>query len=119
VPATSNWAMSPAADWGGWGWGWGGERWGGAFWGDRGAADRLVGKGLDQRRARAAHSTQTPLKMRSNEDRTHLYHRHPHDAHLVGGQRPGLVGADDGGAAQGLDGGERPFGGELRGQGLG
>ena len=41
---------------------------------------------------------------------THLGH-----THLVGGEGAGLVGADDGGAAQGLHGGQRPDDGVLLG----
>ena len=40
---------------------------------------------------------------------------YPADRHLVGGEGAGLVGADDGGAAQGLHGGQRPDDGVLLG----
>lgn len=40
---------------------------------------------------------------------------HPADGHLVGGEGAGLVGADDGGAAQGLHGGQAPDDGILLG----
>ena len=42
--------------------------------------------------------------------RAHLGH-----THLVGGEGAGLVGADDGGAAQGLHGGQGPDDGVLLG----
>mmetsp|Transcript_18113 Transcript_18113/g.45606 ORF Transcript_18113/g.45606 Transcript_18113/m.45606 type:complete len:286 (-) Transcript_18113:502-1359(-) len=43
------------------------------------------------------------------------HHRHLDDAHLVGGQRAGLVGADHGGAAQGLHTGQRAHDGVVCG----
>ena len=39
---------------------------------------------------------------------------HLADGHHVGGQGSGLVGADDGGAAEGLDGRQRPSKTEIR-----
>lgn len=46
-------------------------------------------------------------------------HEHAADGHLVGGQGTGLVGADDGGATQGLDGGQGAHNSVLLGHAAG